>query len=316
MVRTTVEPTATAAPREPRPSSVLPDAEEIDRIVLPPDSPAHAVTADIRLYLASGYTLLMQVAHPTVGAGVRDHSSFAEDPWGRLLRTIDYLYLITLTGKEAAAVGRRVREMHKSIKGTNSDGSHYHALEPEAYAWVHATLIEATIRGRNRFVGQLSPAEAEEFYAAWMPLGRLLGVRPGDLPEDWASFGDYFRTMSHDRLERNETVDKVVRTMAAKEPPPIPGVRQLWPILRLAPARSMKLGTVGLLPPFLRDRFGLSWSMRDSLDFRLMAAASRAATPLLPKGLMQDMGYRHLAWRKHEIASGPLGPGPEAKQAA
>ena len=300
----------------PRPSNVFPAQEEIDRVVLSPDSPAHQVTGDIRLYLGAGYALLMQVSHPTVGAGVRDHSTFAEDPWGRLMRTMDYLYLITLSGQESAAVGRRVRELHKSIKGANPDGSRYHALEPEAYAWVHATLIEATVRARKRFIGPMARYEVDAFYDAWMPLGRLLGVRPGDLPDDWDGFRDYFQTMSHDRLERNETVDKVVKTLAAKEPPPIPGVRRLWPVLRLAPARSMKVSTIGLLRPFLRERFGLRWSRRDAFDLRLMSAASRAASPLLPKSLMEDMGHRHLAWRSKEIAAGPLGPGADRKPAA
>ena len=119
---------ATARKRPIHPSNVLPDEDEIERIVLPSDSPAHEVTGDIRLYFASGYALLMQVSHPTVGAGVRDHSTFAEDPWGRLMRTMDYLYLITLSGDESIDVGRRVRELHKQIKGTNPDGSKYHCL--------------------------------------------------------------------------------------------------------------------------------------------------------------------------------------------
>ena len=209
--------------RTVHPSNVFPDQEEIDRIILPASSDAHDVTGDIRLYLGAGYALLMQVSHPTVGAGVRDHSTFAEDPWGRLMRTMDYLYLITLSGEESAAVGRRVRELHKQIKGTNPDGSKYHALEPEAYAWVHATLIEASVRARRKFVAPMSRLEVDRFYDAWMPLGRLLGVRAGDLPDDWDGFRDYFRTVSNDTLERNETVDKVVRTLDAREPPPVPG---------------------------------------------------------------------------------------------
>ena len=104
--------------RSPRPSNVLPDQEEVDRIVLRADSPAHAVTGDVRLYLGAGYALLMQVSHPTVGAGVRDHSTFAEDPWGRLLRTMDYLYLITLSGQESAAVGRRVAAVIEDVVRT------------------------------------------------------------------------------------------------------------------------------------------------------------------------------------------------------
>ena len=53
-----MEPTHAPERPAPRPSNVLPDREEAERIVLPPDSPAHEVTGDIRLYLASGYALL------------------------------------------------------------------------------------------------------------------------------------------------------------------------------------------------------------------------------------------------------------------
>lgn len=292
------------------PSSVLPDEQEIDRIVLRPGSHAERIGGDGRLYLAAGYALLMQVAHPTVGAGVAEHSSFERDPWGRLLRTMDYLYLISRPNREAAAVGRRVRELHKSIKGTKPDGSRYHALEPEAYAWVHATLIEATVRAYRQFVAPMSESDAADFYAQYMPLGRLLGVRERDLPPDWAGFRDYFETMCSERLQRTETVDRVVATLDAREPPPVPVVRSLWPLLRLAPARAVRVSTVGLLTPELRTRLGLPWERRDARDFRRMGRLSRAATPILPRRLL-DIGPRHLRWRADEIAAGPLGPGAD-----
>jgi uncharacterized protein (DUF2236 family) len=287
---------------------VLPRREEAKRYVLPDDAYAFEVGGDARLYLAAGYALLMQVAHPTVGAGVRDHSTFESDPWGRLLRTMDYLYMITLTGEEAVDVGRRVRELHKSIKGANPDGSRYHALEPDAYAWVHATLLEATIRARLRFVVPMSRPQIDRFYAEWMPLGRLLGVRERDMPPSWDEFLDYFRTMIDERLTHNETVDAVIRTLDATAPPPIPVLRGLWPILRIAPARAVKVTTVGLLPPELRERFGLGWGAREEIEFRGMARLSRLATPLLPAELL-DIGPRHLRWRAEEIRRGPLGDG-------
>jgi len=42
--------------------------------------------------LGGGRALLMQVAHPLVVAGVRDHSGYARDPWQRLARTMIALY--------------------------------------------------------------------------------------------------------------------------------------------------------------------------------------------------------------------------------
>ena len=121
-------------------------------------------------------------------------------------------------------MGRRLRELHKSIKGVNPDGSRYHALEPEAYAWVHATLIEATLRRRRALRRAASrAADRDRLYAEYMPLGRLVGVRPGDLPETRAEFRDYVETMIAERLVRHETVDAAA--LAARPPGAARGCR-------------------------------------------------------------------------------------------
>jgi uncharacterized protein (DUF2236 family) len=51
------------------------------------ESVAWRYGSDIRLFLASLSALLLQVVHPTVGSGVRDHSNFGQEPWARLYRT-------------------------------------------------------------------------------------------------------------------------------------------------------------------------------------------------------------------------------------
>jgi uncharacterized protein (DUF2236 family) len=296
---------------------LLPSDEEVEQIVLGRDSLVWQRFDDIRMYGGAGYALLLQVAHPTVGAGVRDHSTFELDPWGRLLRTIDYLMLITYAGREAAAVGRRLREVHKSIKGTNPDGSHYHALEPEAYAWVHATLFEAAVVAHLRFIGPLSNAQIEPLYREYIPLGRLLGIRPGDLPEDWRTFRDYFETMVHDRLERHETVDRVLRALTSPAPPRQlpPIVQRFWRLLRIPPAEALRIATIGLLPPVLRERIGVEWGAPSQAEFRVMGAASRALGPVLPARL-RNMGPSYLEWRADEIAHGALGPGADGASTA
>ena len=299
---------------------VLPTDEEIDAIVLGPNSIVAERFDDVRLFAASGYALLLQVAHPTVGAGVRDHSTFEQDPWGRLLRTVDYLYLMVYSGREAANVGRRLREVHKAIKGANPDGSRYHALEPEAYAWVHATLVEGAIRAHLRFVGPLAQDEIERMYAEYMPLGRLLGLRSEQLPPDWPSFLAYFEDMVENTLVRHETVDRVLRSLnEPSRPPQLPAaVDRLWRLVRVPPARALRATTIGLLPPVLRERFGVPWSSVNDAEFRGIAAASRAIGPVLPRRL-RHMGPDYLEWRADEIARGPLGPAaerPGAREAA
>jgi uncharacterized protein (DUF2236 family) len=91
--------------------------------------------------------------------GERDFSRFEAEPGDRLLRSIEYVNLSAYGGAEAPLVGKRLRAAHESFRGVNADGSRYHALEPEAYAWVHATLADGIVAGQA-MLG--SPLDAEE----------------------------------------------------------------------------------------------------------------------------------------------------------
>lgn len=122
--------------------ALFPKDTEIDRLVVGPESVAWRCTSDVRLNFAVLYPLLLQVAHPTIDAAVGEHSDFEERPWDRLLATADYLNLLVYGGREAVATGRRLRAVHKRFHGKRADGTAYSALEPAAYAWVHATLLE------------------------------------------------------------------------------------------------------------------------------------------------------------------------------
>ena len=89
-----------------RPASdapLLPPAQQWTALAPHPGTVAWRRASDARLLLAAGYALLLQVSHPTVGAGVSEHSQFRRDPWGRLLRTLDYTYTMVYGGPRAAA---------------------------------------------------------------------------------------------------------------------------------------------------------------------------------------------------------------------
>jgi uncharacterized protein (DUF2236 family) len=175
---------------------VLPDAEEFAQLAPGPGSVTWRAAGDVRLLSAAGYALVLQVAHPTVGAGVSQHSSFRNDPWGRLLRTLDYVNGTVYGGPElAGAIGRRVRGLHRSIRGVKDGGGRYHALEPAAFAWVHATLAASIVHSSAQLARPLGAEERERFWSEWRAVGRLVGVRDRDLPDDWAGFEAYFDYM-------------------------------------------------------------------------------------------------------------------------
>jgi len=290
---------------QPMTETVLPHPDEVPELIAKPDSTLWRYGGDARLVGTGAYAILLQVGHPTVGAGVSEHSDFRADPWGRLLRTLDYSYAMTYGGPTVAAeMGRRIREMHKHIKGVKPDGERYHALEPEAYAWVHATLAHSIVRGHALLGSPIPASELDAFYAEWRRGGRLIGIRERDLPETWAEFGDYFDRMVRERLERTPAVEEVLESLKEPTSPELPFLpERAWRIARIPASLQISLVTGGLLGPKLRELYGVSWSRGKENQLRVLAAASRAATPLLPKAL-RNVGPSYLRWRHEAIARG------------
>ena len=267
---------------------------------------AWRATSDLRLYFGMLYPLLLQVAHPTIDAGVTEYSDFERRPWDRLLRIADYVSLLVYGGADAVAAGRRLREVHKRFRGTNKDGSRYSALEPRAYAWVHATLLESYVRSNARFTHPLTSDEIDRFFREYKDLGRLIGVRERDLPPTWLEFRAYFDTTAQYVLTRTDSVNRVFATVRDAGPPPMPITAKLWPLIRIPARRALWLGGVGMIDPWLRRRLNIGWTTLDEAQLRALCTVSRALGPVMPAGY-KTIGPGHLRWRRDEIASGPLG---------
>jgi uncharacterized protein (DUF2236 family) len=286
--------------------STFPAEAEIERLLVGEESVTWQFVSDVRLQLVMLYPLLLQVAHPTVAAGVRDHSDFEQRPWDRLLRTIDYVSLLVYGGDRAPAAGRRLRELHKSFRGVREDGKRYSALEPRAYAWVHATLIATYVEGHRHFGRPMSPDQVERFYREYRGLGRLIGVRDSDLPSDWAGFRAYFDSVLATELARSDSTDRVLRAVRARTPAP-PGMSgSVWLVAQIPTARAIWVGSIGLMTPALRGRLGIRWTPLDEVAFRGLGLMTRSCEPMLPERY-KVTGPAHLRWRRDEIAGGPLG---------
>ncbi|SFB28857.1 Uncharacterized conserved protein, DUF2236 family [Amycolatopsis marina] len=236
--------------------------------------------------LLAGTGLLLQVAHPVVGAGVLEHSDFRRRPWTRAWRThLSTLRFVYGMGEGAHAEGRRLIEVHKGIKGVDSAGRRYHALDPHAYAWVHLTLARFMVDTAALFGDPLTEPELAQMWREFRMIGLALGLKEQHLAPDWAAASAHFDAVVRDTLEANESTRDVLEALTAPAKPSRFLPDPLWKLLTLPAGRVLRLTTVGSLPPVLRQRMDLTWTERDERSLARLARVVRAVDRRLPEPL-------------------------------
>lgn len=239
--------------------------------LFPPESVAGRINAETALLLGGGRALLMQIAHPSVAAGVADHSGFPGDPYSRLWRTLDATLTVSFgDASQSRAAAARVGTVHRRVRGERT-GARYDAMEPDLLLWVHATLVDSALETYERFVRPL-PRDVRERYYHEMKRQALAFEVPAEvLPAGLAEFRRYVAAT----IESLQVGDEAIRLSAEILHPPAP--------VALAPASALlRLITVGLLPERLRSGFRVSWGPGRERILDASGACIRALVPLLP----------------------------------
>lgn len=219
-----------------------------------------------------GRAILLQLAHPSVAAGVRDHSSFRGSLAASLRRarsTVNAMLAISF-GDEEAMIGAaaRINTIHDRVRGTT-----YSAHDPELLQWVHATLLESTLLSHTLLVGPLTPRERDRYCVEAAIMEPLLGIPTGWLPRDTTELDTYMHAMlASGQLVVTDTSRSLARAMLY---PPRGFV--CWPAFR-----ALQLLTVGTLPPSIRQDYGFAWRARDERALARCVALLRTARRLLP----------------------------------
>lgn len=144
--------------------------------------------------IAGTATVLMELLHPSVMAGVHDHSSFWVDPERRARSTLGYVLRTTFGNTQAATrVIEGVKRIHSRITGARPDGVDYRALDPELIAWVHTSIPWGVMRAYERYARPLSLAEKDQYLREQAPIGRMGGA--DWVPETVAELDDYVGRM-------------------------------------------------------------------------------------------------------------------------
>ncbi len=252
--------------------------------LLGPDSLTWLLHEEQWLILSGARAFLMQAAHPIVAQGALDHSAFAEDPFGRVYRTIQGMaVLIFGSTAEANAMARHINLLHHTVHGTLSEssgrykaGEPYSAMEPLPLLWVHIAFVDSLLTAYKTFVGPLSPEQCEQYWQESCRYARHLGLTDVTLPASYAAAQQHIR----DALPSGEIAIGAAAHFIAREVlyPPLPLLRKpLWMIVRLI--------TIGQLPSDIRKAYGLRWTIAHTLAFRLVSSIARLLRRLFPNAL-------------------------------
>ncbi len=254
---------------------------------LGPDSHTWADFGSLMFHLMLPQAFVMQVAHPTIDAGVGEHSVYKTDPWGRIQRSHRMLWPVVYARPDTAVrKGAALRAYHRAIKGVDRHGRPYHALEPEAYGWVHMTGFDATVRMHALFGTPLSEDARREVFQEWRRMGLILGLREQDLPATEAAYWSHLHRMIDERLQLGDVACDLLDVRAFSHYPRPPGSRipkPMWRLLLKAVAPAVRRMVVGTANPRFRSRFQLRWTRWDALWFSAYVHVLRVVLRLLPE---------------------------------
>jgi uncharacterized protein (DUF2236 family) len=214
-----------------------------------PGSPIMRVHADASMFIGGLRALLFQSMHPLAMAGVAQHSDYRRDPWGRLQRTADYIAATTFgPATEAQRAVDIVREVHRHVTGTASDGREYSADDPHLLRWVHLAELDSFLVAHDRYGSDpLVGGDRDRYVAEVGVVARALGV-PAP-PETERGLRDQLRSYRSELRGTAEARD-AARYLLLRPPLPIAA----------RPAYGLIAGAaVALMPAWTRIPLRLPW---------------------------------------------------------
>jgi len=240
--------------------------------------------AERLVLLAWTRAILLQLAHPLIAAGVYEHSSFRATPWAaasRLHSTVRSMLALSFgsdVAREQALQG--IRTIHTRVHGRLSEpvgafpaGTPYSAEDPSLVLWVHLTLIESIPLAYSLFVGPVTDRERDAYCAESAWVATALGARPADVPITWEHASAQLSQMY---ASGTLCVGPQARTLAAAVL--APGFGRLVPPL----ASWNRVVTEGLLPPSIREQYGLPWDATEERRFERVVGRVRRLRRALP----------------------------------
>ena len=229
--------------------------------------------------LSGPRALLMQAAHPVAFAGFFAHTGALDEPYERLARTAAVLDTIGFGSRaDADRATRRVRAMHRRVRGVTPEGIPYAADDPALLLWILACLVDSALVVYQKYVRSLSRDERDAYWRDYRVIGGLFGLRDAEMPATIEGFDAYMDGMLRGGELRVVPAARELAVRIVLRPPvPLPA----RPLVELA-----NQITVGLLPREIRRQYGLRWDPARELALHGGAEyVKRVVVPLLPERL-------------------------------
>jgi len=253
-----------------------------------PDTVTWRVHAEPILFLAGLRALYLQALHPRAIAGVAQNSGYKSDPWGRLIRTVQYVGTVIYgTTAQAEKAGQRIRAVHARMTATDpATGELFRVDEPDLLRWVHVTEIESFVTTATRAGVRLTPAEVDLYYTEQRRAAALVGLDEDAVPGSAAEVEEYYRAL---RPELAMTRDCAESALFLANPP-LPWGLGYTPV-RLAYA-GLVATAIGLLPRWARRLYGLPGLPGTDLGASASVRTLRLALAALPHRLYEGPLYQ------------------------
>jgi uncharacterized protein (DUF2236 family) len=212
-----------------------------------PGSVTWRVHGDPSMMIGGLSALMLQTLHPLAIAGVEEHSSYRDDPLGRLGRTGSFVTGTTYGSTEAAErLIKLVRGIHRKVRGTAPDGRPYSADDPDLLTWVHITEVASFLKAHQRFTPfPVRGEQADRYFHEVATIAERLGA--DDVPRSRVAVRAYFRDVRPELEAGEQALDTM--SFLVK---PMPGNAVMT-----AAHQVVVKAALGLLPGWARDMLGV-----------------------------------------------------------
>lgn len=226
------------------------------------------------LFAGSGAALLLQAAMPAIRETEHPeggHQALATELIDALQTHISYISTLVF-GTQAERKALLDLLQRNKAPGLGEGRNNRFAHHPELKLWMAATLYATATDFYQRVYGRVDYQTAQHGYSEFTLLISYLGVPPGMWPETRQAFWSYW----DDQISRlTVSADAAAFAKDLHESTKMPGwVQKLKPFLRAV--------MVEMLPPKLRDAYGLRSTRSTRFLYRSWMGFATAVYPAMP----------------------------------